>query len=381
MKSIYLDYGATAPVRKEVQEIVMHCLQHEFANGGSLHDPGQAARDRIEWARSQVATSIGADAREIIFTSGGTEANNLAVLGAARKHRHRGNHIITSQVEHPAILECCRALEKEGFDITYLPVNRYGQVETEKVKEAITPNTILVSVMAANNEVGSLNPIATIGELLREKGILFHVDAIQWVGKLPLDLSLLSIDLLSIASHKIYGPKGVGALYIRKGVRIEPIMYGGGQERGLRPSTQNVPGIVGFGLAAELISQEVTTEAARLTQLRDTLWKRISSEIKDVCLNGHPTDRLPNNINVSFDRVEGQAVMLELNRHNIFISSGSACSAGKHAPSHVLIAMGHKAEDAHQSLRITLGRETTREDLDLLVGRLHEVITYMRSLI
>lgn len=380
MKPIYLDYGATSPVRPEVLEAMLPFFQQEYANAGSIHDFGQRNRDAIELARKQVADSLGASSpREIIITGSGTEANNLAILGAARKHRHRGNHLITTSIEHPSVLVACKQLEKEGFDVTYLPVDHHGQIAVEQVKEALTDQTILVSVMAANNEVGTLQPIKEIGQLLKNTPILFHTDAVQFYGKIPFSVQELGVDLLSISGHKIYGPKGIGALYLRKGIRIESVFFGGGQERGLRPATQNTPGIIGLGAAAHLMSQETEQEQKRLTRLRDLCMKRVQNEIGQVDLNGHPSNRLPNNLNLSFHRVEGQAILLELNRKQIFVSSGSACSAGKHAPSHVLMAMGKSEEQAYQSLRITFGKETTEADIHQLVDHLKEILHDLRS--
>lgn len=382
MKPIYLDYGATTPVREEAFTAMMPYLQMEYGNSGSIHDLGQRSNDAIQHARMQIAKAIGASSpREIVFTSSGTESNNLAIIGVARKRKDRGNHIITTSIEHPSVLETCKYLEREGFTITYLPVDSYGQVRVQDVADAINEQTILVTIMAANNEVGTIQPIAEISKLLRERSILFHTDAVQYIGKVPCSVEDLGVDLLSIGSHKIYGPKGIGALYVRKGVRIEPLLYGGGQERNIRPSTLNTPAIIGFGKAAELAGQEVHQEAERLTVLRDYTWARIRDEIGDVDLNGHPTKRLPTNLNLSFHRVEGQAVLLELNRQQIYVSSGSACSAGKHRASHVLRAMGKSEEIAHQSMRITLGKSTTKEDLDVMIHHLSQVLTYLRSLL
>jgi cysteine desulfurase len=382
MKPIYLDYGATSPVRPEVMEAMLPFFGVEFGNSGSIHDFGQRSREAIERAREQIMAAIGAASpREIIFTGSGTESNNLAIIGAARKWKHRGNHIITTPIEHPSVLEACRFLEREGFEITLLPVDETGLVSPEDVKAALTDRTILVSVMAANNEVGTIQPIREIAGMLKNTQVLFHTDAVQYFGKVPLDVKELGVDLLSIGSHKISGPKGAGALYIRKGIRIEPIMHGGGQERGLRPSTLNTPAIVGFGAAAFLAAREAEEEQKRLTRLRDLCWERIRDEIGEVKLNGHPTRRLPGNLNLSFHRVEGQAILLELNRKKIYVSSGSACSAGKHAASHVLMAMGKDAETAYQSLRVTFGRETTEEDVNQFITELKEVMGYLRSLI
>ncbi|SDY24958.1 cysteine desulfurase family protein [Thermoactinomyces sp. DSM 45892] len=381
MKTIYLDYGATSPIREEALHAMMPYFQLEYGNPGSIHDLGQRSSDAIQRARVQIAKAIGAtSSREIIFTSSGTEANNLAIIGGARKRKHLGNHIITSSIEHPAVLEACRYLEQEGFRVTYLPVNSYGKVQVKDVANAITEKTILITIMSANNEVGTIQPIAEIGQLLQDSSILFHTDAVQYIGKIPCSVENLGVDLLSIGSHKLYGPKGIGALYIRKGVRIEPLFHGGGQERDIRPSTLNTPAIVGFGVATELAVKEIQQESERLTTLREYAWSRIHQEIGDVDLNGHPTERLPNNINLSFQRVEGQAILLELNRQQIYVSSGSACSAGKHRPSHVLRAMGRSDDVAHQSMRITLGKDTTKEDIDIMIHHLSQVLTYLRSL-
>lgn len=381
MKRAYFDYAATTPLRQEVLEGMMTYLQKEYGNPSSIHDIGQHARDAVEIARKQVADAIGATPREIIFTAGGTESNNLAILGAARQWRKKGNHLITSQVEHPSVLDTCRFLKNEGFEVTYLPVDETGQVDVETLLDSIRSDTILVSIMAANNEVGTLMPISEIAKHLRKKKIFFHSDTIQYIGKVPFHVEELGVDALSIGGHKIYGPKGIGALYLRKGSRIAPTLFGGGQERGLRPGTHNVAAIVGLGIAVKEAARNAEKEKERLFHLRELLWKRIQKEIGQVRLNGHETERLPNTLNLSFHRIEGQAILLELNRYGISVSSGSACSAGKHAPSHVLMAMGRNEEDAHQSVRITLGKDTTEEDIHLLVERLKEVLTYLRSLI
>lgn len=377
---IYLDYGATSPVRKEVLAEMLPYFQEVFGNPGSLHDMGIAANNAIHYARKQIANSLGANPREILFTSSGTEANNLAIMGIAHRCHTRGNHIITTQIEHPSVLETCRSLEKIGFHVTYLPVDKYGQVSISDVADAITTQTILVSIMAANNEVGTLQPIAEIAKLLNSKKIFFHSDGVQFFGKLPCKVSELGVDLLSIGSHKIYGPKGIGALYIRRGVHLEPLLYGGGQERALRPSTLNTPAIVGFGTAATLIMEEIETESSRLRMLRDYCLEQLRN-LGRVTLNGHPTNRLPNNLNVSFEGIEGQAILLELNRKQIYVSSGSACSAGKHAPSHVLMAMGKDLDIAYQSLRFSFGKETTKEEIDQFINALKEVTDYLKAII
>lgn len=379
--AIYLDYGATSPVRQEVIDTMLPFFREEYGNPGSIHDLGHLAHVAVQHARQQIATSIGAgSAREIIFTSSGTEANNLAIIGVARQRQSQGNHIITTAVEHPSVLEACRSLEQLGFSITYLPVDHTGMVSVTAVEQALTDKTILVSIMAANNEVGTLQPIAAIASLLQSRGILFHTDAVQYFGKLPCDVKTLGVDLLSLGSHKIYGPKGIGALYVKKGVRIQPLLHGGGQERSLRPSTLNTPAIVGFGQAAELVTADINAESVRLSSLRDFFWQQLQ-QITEVKLNGHPTERLPNNLNVSFTGLEGQAILLELNRHNIYVSSGSACSAGKYAPSHVLMAMGDDLDQAYQSVRFTFGRETSKAQLNEVVTALRSIIHYLKSVI
>lgn len=379
--ALYLDYGATTPVRKEVLDSMLPFFSEVFGNPGSIHDMGKQAHSHIQFAREQIAHALGASStREILFTSSGTEANNLAILGTALYHQKRGNHIITSSIEHPSVLEACRHLEQIGFEVTYLPVNQFGQIQVSDVEQAITSKTILISIMAANNEVGTIQPIKQIAQRLKDREILLHTDAVQFFGKLPCDVQELGADLLSIGSHKIYGPKGIGALYIRKGVRLKPLLHGGGQERNWRPSTLNTPAIVGFGTAASLIVEELEAERARQEQIRNYFWNELQ-QLGDVVLNGHPTDRLPNNLNVSFRRVEGQAVLLELNRKQIYVSSGSACSAGKHLPSHVLMAMGNDLDHAYQSLRFTIGRDTKMEDIDQVLTELKKIMNYLKSII
>lgn len=379
--AIYFDYGATSPVRQEVLDTMLPFFSDIFGNPGSIHDMGNQAHSHIQHARKQIAHALGASSsREIVFTSSGTEANNLAIIGAALYHKKRGNHIITTEIEHPSVLEACRFLETNGFRVTYLPVDLYGKIQLKDIKQALSSDTILVSVMAANNEVGTLQPIKEIASLLTGKNILFHTDAVQFFGKLPCDVTELGVDLLSIGSHKVYGPKGIGALYVRKGIRLQPMLYGGGQERNWRPSTLNTPAIVGFGKAASLITTELENEQIRQSTLRDYFWQQLQS-IGDVILNGHPTDRLPNNINVSFKGMEGQAILLELNRKQIYVSSGSACSAGKHAPSHVLMAMGNDLDKAYQSLRFTLGKDTTKADIDYVLTELKKITHYLQSII
>lgn len=381
IKSIYLDYAATSPVREEVLEVMLPFFTNHYGNAGNLHDMGRNSYETIEIARKQVANSLSAkSAREIVFTSSGTEANNLALFGVALKQANRGKHIITTQIEHPSVLKACQALEKKGYWVTYLSVNKEGIICLEELKKTITDQTILVSIMAANNEVGSIQPLSDVAAITSEKGILLHTDAVQYFGKIPFTVEDLGVDLLSIGSHKIYGPKGAGALYIKQGVQLEPIMYGGDQERALRPSTPNTPAIVGFGLASKLASEGASEYKNKVTKLRDYCWGRIQGEIGNVTLNGHPSQRLPNNLNLSFYNIEGQALMLELNRSQIFTSSGSACSAGMHQASHVLMAMTQNEDIAVQSLRITLGKETTKEEIDIFIDELKRAVHYWQAL-
>jgi cysteine desulfurase len=324
---------------------------------------------------------IGAQAREIIFTSGGTEADNLAIQGAAKARVNKGNHLITSSIEHHAVLSTFKHLAKNGYEVTILPVDEEGLVSVEEVKKAIRPETILISIMHANNEVGSIQPIAEIGQIAREKNILFHVDAVQSLGKVPIDVVAMNIDLLTISSHKIYGPKGVGALYVRNGVRINPLIFGGSQERKLRSGTENAPGIIGFGLACELAGQRMEQESNKLTRLRDKLITGIMDSIENVKLNGPQGDkRLCNNVNVSISFVEGESLLLSLDMLGIAASSGSACTSGSLDPSHVLLAMGLDHETAHGSLRFTLGRQNTEEEIDFVLQELPKIVKRLRAI-
>lgn len=380
MNRIYLDHGATTPLAKEVLEEMMPYLTDKFGNPSSIHSFGREARKAIEDAREKVAKAINADPGEIIFTGGGTEADNLAIKGIARGYRHKGNHIITSAVEHHAVLDACLALQKEGFEVTILPVDEYGMVSVEDVKKAITDKTILITIMHANNEVGTIQPIAEIGEIAKEKGIYFHTDAVQTVGKIPVDVKELKVDLLSLSAHKIYGPKGVGALYVRKGLKLEPLANGGGQERKRRPGTENVAGIVGLGKAIELAVAEMPREAERLIKLRDKLIKGVLEKIPYVKLNGHPQERLPHNANFSVEYIEGESMLLMLDMKGIAASSGSACTSGSLDPSHVLLAMGIPHEVAHGSLRLTLGKDNTEEQIDYVLEVLPGIVERLREM-
>ena len=380
MKSVYLDYAATTPVDREVTESMLPFFGEIFANPSSVHTPGQRARAAVEKTRSSAAALLGAAAEEIIFTSGGTESNNLAVKGLAAARRHLGDHIITSAIEHHAVLRPCETLEREGFRISRLNVDSAGLLDPSDVKKAMTDKTILISIMHANNEIGTIQPIEEIGRMARERGVPFHTDAVQTFGHLPIDVSRLNIDALSASAHKFYGPKGVGFLYLRKGTRILPQMEGGDQERNRRASTHNVPGIVGLGKAAELAEAEMAAEMKRLTEMRDFAVERILGEIGQAHLNGHPSARLPNNINVRFDGVEGEALLFSLDMAGIACSSGSACTSSSVDPSHVLAAIGLARQAAHSSLRFSLGRGTTDGDIEYLLETLAATVARLRSL-
>lgn len=379
-RKVYLDHAATTPVRPEVAEVVTRYMIEEFGNASSIHSFGRAARKGLEEAREQVASLIGADAREIIFTSGGTESDNMALKGVAEAQRQRGKHIITSRIEHHAVLHTAEHLEKDGFEVTYLDVDSDGLVDPDDVRKAVRDDTILVSVMFANNEVGTVEPIGEIGKICKERGVVFHSDGVQAVGSIPIDVNELGLDLLTISAHKMYGPKGVGALYVRKGTKIAPIIHGGAHERGKRAGTENVAGIVGFGKAAELARVEMDARRNHLLFLRDRLIRGILERVEDVKLNGHPTERLPNNVNVSIMYVEGESMLLNLDMMGIAASSGSACTSGSLEPSHVLLAMGVPHEVAHGSLRMTLGSANTEEDVDYVVDCLGEIVKRLRAM-
>ena len=379
---IYMDHHATTPVAPEVFEAMRPFFLEQFGNAASRnHAFGWAAEGAVETARAEVAELIGCRPIEVVFTSGATESDNLALKGVAYAYRDKGTHLVTSQVEHPAVLDTCKRLEKEGFQVTYLPVDRYGMVDPDDVAKAVTPKTTLVSVMLANNEVGTIQPLAEIGRLCKAKGILLHSDAVQGVGKIPVKVDGLGVDLLSLTAHKLYGPKGVGALYVRMGnprVRLVPQMDGGGHEKGRRSGTLTVPGIVGLGKACELSGRLMAPEAARLVALRERLRAGLFVRLDHIHLNGHPTQRLPGNLNVSFDFVEGEALLLSLKE--IAVSSGSACTSASMQASHVLRAMGIGEELAHTSIRFGLGRGNTEEEVDYVCGRVVEEVTRLRAL-
>lgn len=379
-RKIYLDYAATTPTDPRVVEAMLPYFTDSFGNPSSIHSFGQEGKKAIEEARDRVANLIGAKNEEIVFTSGGTEADNFALKGVAFANEKKGNHIVTTAIEHHAVIETGKFLEERGFKVTYLPVDREGLVKPEEVQKAITDKTILISVMHANNEIGTIEPVAEIGKIAQEREIYFHTDAVQTTGYLPLDVDKLNVDLLSMSSHKLYGPKGVGALYIRKGTRIISFMNGGEQERRRRASTENVPGIVGFGRACEITKEEMEKEAKRLTFLRDRLIEGILERIKEVRLNGHPTQRLPNNVNISIKFVEGESMLLNLDLAGVAVSTGSACSSSTLEPSHVLLAIGLSPEIAHGSLRLTLGRGTEEEDIDQVLEVLPKIVKRLRAM-
>jgi len=380
MRRIYLDHAATTPTQPEVVKAMLPYFTNAFGNPSSIHSYGQEAKGAIEEARDKVAALIGAPSEEIVFTSGGTEADNFALKGVAFANEGKGNHIITTSIEHHAVIETCKFLERRGFRVTYLPVDAYGLVAPDDVRKAITDKTILISVMHASNEVGTIEPITEIGKIAGEASVYFHTDAVQTVGHIPVNVDDLGVDLLSLSAHKLYGPKGVGMLYIRKGTRLVPFMHGGDQERRRRAGTDNVPAIVGFGKAAELAQKDLSKEAERLTSLRDELIKGLLERIDHIHLNGHPTIRLPNNVNVSVDFVEGESMLLNLDLEGICASTGSACSSSSLEPSHVLLALGLSPEQAHGSLRFTLGRENTEEGIECVLEVLPRVVAKLRAM-
>jgi cysteine desulfurase len=381
---IYMDHHATTPVHPEVLEAMLPYLRGEFGNAASRsHAFGWTAEAAVERARESVAALIGADPREILFTSGATESDNLAIKGVARYQREKGNHIVVSAVEHKAVLDSAHALEAEGFEVTYLPVTGEGLVDVSAVEAALGPTTTLVSVMLANNEVGTVQPVAEIGALCRDRGVLFHTDAVQGLGRVPFDVASTHADLVSLSAHKMYGPKGIGALYVRRGrprVRLEPLIHGGGHERGMRSGTLPVHQIAGFGAAAAIARQDLVDglEIARVRALRDRLWQGLSSRLTDVRLNGSWEHRLPHNLNVSFAFVEGEALMMAA--RDVAVSSGSACTSASLEPSYVLRAMGVPAEVAHSSIRFGLGRSNTEEEVDYVVDLFVRKVTQLREM-
>jgi cysteine desulfurase len=359
---------------------MMPYFSEHFGNPSSLHTIGQEAKKAVDKARDEVAQALGAKPEEIIFTSGGTESDNYALKGVASALKKKGNHIITSKIEHHAVLEPCHYLAKNGYEITYLPVDAYGMVDPDDLKQAITDKTILVSIMHANNEIGTIQPIAEISKICKDKGVYVHTDAVQSFGSLDTNVNTLGVDLLSLSAHKFYGPKGIGVIYIRMGTRIDSFMHGGAQEWNKRASTHNVPGIVGLGTAAHLAQKEKEERVQHSTTLRDKLIKNIIEKIDDVKLNGHPEKRLPNNCNFIVKYVEGESMLLRLNALGVEVSTGSACSSGSLEPSHVLLAIGLPPEDTHGSLRMTLGRLTTEQDINYVIEQLPKIVDELRKM-
>lgn len=381
MKTTYMDYSATTYVKPEILDAMMPFFTEKFGNPSSFYGISRETKMAIDNARAQVAKAINCDPNEVYFTGGGSEADNWAIKGIATAHMKKGNHIITTKIEHHAVLHTCEFLEKFGFEVTYLDVNEEGFVDLKQLEEAITDKTILVSIMFANNEIGTIQPIKEIGALCREKKVLFHTDAVQAVGSVPVDVKEMNIDLLSLAGHKLYGPKGIGALYIRRGIRIDNLIHGGGQERGRRAGTENIPGVVGLGKAIELATENIEENRARLTVLRDKLIDGILERIPYARLNGPRGDkRLPGNSNISFEFIEGESILLSLDFEGICASSGSACTSGSLDPSHVLLAIGLPHEKAHGSLRTTLGAASTEEDVEKLLNELPPIIERLRNM-
>ena len=380
MRKVYLDHNATTPTHPEVVKEMLPYYGKIYGNPSSIHQFGQEARKAIDEAREKVADFIGAIQEEIIFTSGGTEADNFAIKGIAYANEKKGKHIITSSIEHHAVLNPCKYLEKQGFQVTYLPVDKYGLVDPDEVEKAITKETILITIMHANNEIGTIEPIAEIGKIAKEKGICLHTDAVQTVGKIPVNVNKLNIDSLSLSAHKIYGPKGIGGLYVRKGIRIQPLIEGGHHEKNRRAGTENVPAIVGLGKAVEIAKTTLDKESIYLTNLRDGLCSGIGEKIDSVYLNGHPVKRLPNTLNMSFEFVEGESIILNLDMKGIAVSSGSACTSGSLEPSHVLKAMGVEPAIAQGSVRFSLGKDNTEEDIDYVLEVLPEIIVRLRAM-
>ncbi len=380
MKTVYLDHCATTPLHPDVLTAMLPFLRDSFGNPSSIHTLGRKAREAVEEARGRVAALIGANASEIVFTSGGTEANNLAIQGIARARKDRGNHIVTSSIEHHAVLKTCQYLERSGFTVTYLPVDHHGIVNPEDLKKALTDKTILVSVMHANNEVGTIEPIPEIGRIVTERGIPFHTDAVQSAGKVPLNVKEMSVDLLSISAHKFYGPKGIGALYIREGIRIDPILYGGEQEKGIRSGTENVASVAGLGKACELARETVAVRMDEIRKLRDALQERISTAVPGLTINGHPMSRLPNCLSVSVPGLIGETILRDLDARGIAVSSGSACTSHSVEISHVLSAMGLPKETAQGTVRMSLGIMNTPDEIEYTAASFVEVVEKLKTL-
>lgn len=379
MRKVYLDHAATTPVHPEVIAAMLPYFHNHFGNPSSVHSFGRDSRKAVDEAREKVAKAIGADPREVFFTSGGTESDNIAIQGLALARNKDGRHIITSKIEHHAVLDTCHFLESQGYEVTYLPVDENGLISLADFEAALRPDTILVSIMHANNEVGTIQPIKEMAAIAHAKKISFHTDAVQTVGSIPVDVKDLGVDMLSLSAHKFYGPKGIGVLYIKKGTRVKPLYHGGSQERKYRPGTENHVGIIGLAKALELATAELTPRQPQIRALREQLAAGLVA-LPEVQLNGHPTQRLPGNVNVSVRYVEGESLILSLDMHGIAVSSGSACTSGSLEPSHVLLAMGLTHEQAHGSLRLTLGADNTEEDVAYVLSVMPEIIERLRKM-
>ncbi len=380
MRRVYMDHNATTPVHPEVLEAMMPFFREQFGNASSIHWAGREVRQYLDEAREKVAALLHASPEEVIFTGCGTESDNMAIKGVASALREKGRHIITTRVEHHAVLHTCQFLEKAGFRVTYLPVDGEGMIDLEELRRSITTETILITIMFANNETGTLFPVQEIGKIAREKGVTFHTDAVQAVGKVPVDLQQLPIDLLSLSGHKLYAPKGIGAQYIRKGTKVTSLIHGGSQERNWRAGTENIPYIIGLGKASEMALRDLPKRRAYLAGLRDRLYQGLSERIPHMKLNGHPTERLPNTLNLSFLYIEGESLLLNLDLEGIAVSSGSACTSGSLDPSHVLLAMGIPPEIAQSSIRFSLGWNNTEEDVDYVIEVLPKIVQRLRDI-
>ena len=379
-REIYMDNAATTRIKSEVIDVMVPSLKENYGNPSSIYKIGRDAKRILEESRETVAQAIGASAKELYFTSGGSESDNWAIKGIAEAHKSKGNHIITTKMEHHAVLHPCEYLEKNGFEVTYLDVDEYGVVKLDELKKAIKKETILITIIFANNEVGTIQPIKEIGKIAKENNVLFHTDAVQAIGHIEIDVNELNIDLLSMTAHKIYGPKGIGALFIKKGVKITPLIHGGAQEKRRRAGTENIPSIVGFAKAIEIATSNIEEDSKELTKLRDKLIKEIRENIDHVKLNGHPEKRLPGNVNFSFEYIEGESLLLSLDMVGISASSGSACTSGSLDPSHVLLCMGLPHEIAHGSLRLSLGDFNSEDEIDYVVQNLVVIVDRLRKM-
>lgn len=380
MKLLYFDHNATTPTDKRVLDAMLPYFNEKFANPSSIYGFAQRAHKSIDEAREKVARLLHAKPEEIVFTSGGTESNNLAIKGVAYANKKKGNHIITSTIEHPAVLNTCKWLEEQGYEVTYISVDRYGIIDLNELKDAVTDRTILITVMHANNEIGTIEPLRDIAEIAKENGVYFHTDAVQSVGKLSTDVAELGVDFLSLSGHKLYGPKGMGALYLKKGTKIDPLVHGGHHEMNRRAGTENVPGIIGLGKACEIAASEMESEVKELKRLRDKLSKGLTDRIDDVIVNGHPEHRLAGTLNISFKYVEGESILLSLDNEGIAVSTGSACATGSLEPSHVLTAIGLPPEVAQSSIRFSLGRDNTEKDVDRVLDVLRPIVKKLRAI-